>query len=197
MYYTIRGLAGHVLDLYRIARFTFINPHNYTKFRLINSIRKKTNARVFVEAGTYLGITANRCASVFDSVYTIELDVDLARRSSKYLSKRENVTTIQGDALSVIPELLQRDNLSDTLIFLDGHFSGGVTSCGELPEPAVEELRVLSEYKDRIRAIIIDDFRSFGENEEFPSKSELLKAAEESFAEYAISIQLDLVVIVQ
>src|SRR5438477_5821033 len=125
LYLYCRGFAGYIQDLYRIAGMNFSNPHSYTKFLVINKLRKSTGATVFIEAGTYRGVTTARCAAVFDKVYSIELDPTLAAAATKYLSRKRNVNVIQGDALQVIPELLENDGLSDVLLFLDGHFSGG------------------------------------------------------------------------
>ncbi len=189
----IVGLTGHLIDLYRIAGFNFNNPHSYTKFRSINSLRKKTGAKNFIETGTYLGITASRCAKVFERVYTIELDDKLAKKSVDYLKNHKNVQVIQGDGLEVCLELLKNGSIDNILIFLDGHFSGGVTACGDLPEPAVEELKLLANYREKIRAIIVDDFRAFGTEPGFPTKSDLLKSAEDYFGihGYEIAVYLD------
>ena len=130
LYLYCRGFAGYIQDLYRIARMSFSNPHSYTKFLVINKLRKSTGATVLIEAGTYRGITTTRCSSVFDKVYSIELDPTLAAAAKKYLSKKKNVNVIQGDALQVIPELLENENLNRVLLFLDGHFSGSETGRG-------------------------------------------------------------------
>jgi hypothetical protein len=195
-YLLCRGLAGYLQDLYRIAKLDFSNSHSYTKFLTINRVRKEAGAKIFIEAGTYRGVTALRCSSVFDNVYTIELDHKLAATATQLLSKNKNVKVIHGDALLVIPELLESQNLNDVLLFLDGHYSSGETACGEIPEPAAEELRALTKYQTRIKAIIIDDVRSFGTEPGFPKKSDLLRSAEESFGGgFDIKLFLDQLII--
>ena len=72
-----KGMIGHLYDLYLIVVFKFRNPHSYTKYRLIKSVQENQRANAFIEAGTYKGITAKRCARIFDHVYTIELDEKL------------------------------------------------------------------------------------------------------------------------
>ncbi len=193
----LKGLAGYILDIYRIVKLDLTNPHSYTKFQIINTIRKKTGSTVFIEVGTYLGVAAGRCSSVFDTVYTIELSSDLAKQASSYLADEGNVKVIEGDGLEVLPDLLQDEKINDVLVFLDGHFSGGVTACGAIPEPAVEELQILSKYRQKIRAIIIDDFRCFGTELGFPEKSVLLRTAEEHFGNnsFEITVQMDQLII--
>jgi hypothetical protein len=187
----IQAYFGHILDLYRIASFNFNNPHSYTKFCQIKSWQKITNASVFIETGTFLGVTTKRCATIFDKLHTIELDKNLAEQATKFLSIHKNIEVIQGNALEVLPNLLEREEINNALVFLDGHFSGGITACGDLPEPASEELKILAKHKNKIKCIIIDDFRSFGNEPGFPKKSELLKAAEDYFDEYHITVHLD------
>jgi hypothetical protein len=192
LYLYCRGLAGYLNDLSRIARGNFSNPHSYTKFLTINRLRKKTGATVFIEAGTYRGVTAARCSSVFEKVYTIELDPNLARAASIFLGNKRNVKVIQGDAVEVLHDLLTNHEVDRVLLFLDGHYSRGETACGVIPEPAAEELQVLKNYRDKINAIVIDDVRSFGTEANFPKKSELLRSAEESFGDgFDITLFLD------
>jgi Ribosomal RNA adenine dimethylase len=190
-----QAILGHLLDLYRIASFSFSNPHSYTKFRAIKNIQKRTNSKTLIETGTYLGVTTKRCASVFEKVYTIELDEALARKAKAFLSSEKNVKVIQGDGLESLTAILRENPIDEVLVFLDGHASGGDTACGDLAEPAIEELKVLAHYKDKVNAIIIDDFRAFGTDKGFPSKSSVIRAIEDNFAEYDINIHLDQIII--
>src|SRR5207249_6294632 len=163
-------------DLCRLAGCTFLNPHSYMKFLTINRLRRQTEARVFIEAGTYYGVIAERCATVFQRVFTVELDKKLYECAARRLRPRRNVQAIQGDALRVIPNILQDESVVNALVFLDGHFSGGETAHGDLAEPAVEELQAIANYRSKIQAIVVDDFRCFGTNPDYPCKSDLLRA---------------------
>ncbi len=188
----LQALGGHLLDLYRLVTFDVRNPHSLSKLRNIDALRRKTGARTFVETGTYLGVTAARCARLFEKVVTIELDPELTRKAKQYLGRFPNVEVIEGDGLAVLPEVLARGDVRDVLVFLDGHFSGGVTARGDIPEPAVLEVDVLARFRDRIRAIVVDDFRCFGVEDGFPSKAELLASLERHFgAEFDITVHLD------
>jgi hypothetical protein len=189
-----QAVIGHLVDLYRISSFDFSNPHSYTKFRTIISTKKKTQAKNIIETGTYLGVTTRRCASHFEQVHTIELDAELARKATDFLRPQKNVCVHQGDALEILPLILQRD-MSDILIFLDGHYSGGETACGSMPEPAIEEINIISYFKTKVKAIIIDDFRLFGAEQGFPSKSNLFKAIEEQLPEFELVVHLDQILI--
>jgi len=199
LFLKFRGWVGSFLDFIGMAQLNFKNPHSYTKFRIIKSVKKKSGSKVFIEAGTYFGITADRCSKIFDQVYTIELNETLARNATAFLSARENVNVIKGDALKVLPELLEGNRIQNALIYLDGHVCGPTTSSGDFPEPAVEELKSLSFHKEKINAIVIDDFRSFGVEKNFPEKSALIKAAEDNFPSdlFHIFVEWDQLVIIR
>jgi protein-L-isoaspartate O-methyltransferase len=54
-----------------------INLHSYMKYKVLRRLGQRTDARCLIETGTFLGVTAARCARVFDRVFTIELDATL------------------------------------------------------------------------------------------------------------------------
>jgi hypothetical protein len=193
----IRAIIGHVVDLYKIASFDFSNPNSYTKFRAIKSLQKKTNSTTLIETGTYLGVTTKRCAPIFEKVYTVELDETLANKAKNFLSSEKNVKVVQGDGVDFLTTILEDKSIDNVLIFLDGHASGGDTACGDLPEPAIEELKIIAHHKSKVNAVIIDDFRAFGTDAGFPSKSEVIRAIEDDFKEYNLSIHLDQILIVK
>jgi len=194
--FTLAAIGGHIVDLYRLARFYIQNPHSYSKVRQIRALAHKTNSRVFIEAGTFLGNTAMRCSRNFERVITMELDPSLFRQAKVYLSRRRNVLCLEGDALKLFPSVLEMADVGDALVFLDGHFSGGVTAHGELAEPACEEIAVLAGYRAKINAMIIDDFRCFGRDKGWPRRSTLLETIEDSFGDdFDYTIHLDQVLI--
>lgn len=186
-----QAIIGHLLDLYRICSFQFSNPHSYTKFRAIKSLQERTESDVFIETGTYLGVTTNRCSPLFKEIYTVELDKKLANKAKSFLSRNKNTEVLEGDALEQLPKLLKREHVKNVLIFLDGHFSGRDTACGNLPEPAIEELKIIAQHKDKINAVLIDDFRLFGKEPGFPNKSTLFKVIEDYLPEFDVSVYLD------
>ena len=132
-----------------------------------------------------------RCSRVFSKVFTIELDEALYEKAKAYLSSRDNIVCVLGDATKEIMPILKREDCRDAVIFLDGHFSSGVTAHGDVPEPACELLESLATHKDKIRGIVVDDFRLFGVEANWPKKSDLLKSAEQAFDGYRLSVHLD------
>ena len=177
----LSAVAGYAVDIVRLASARPLNLHSYTKYTVLRALKQRTRARCLIETGTFLGVTAARCARVFDRVFTIELDDKLAGRARTYLRRFKNVELLQGDAAKLLPEVVARDEARDAIIFLDGHFSGGDTARGEVSEPALGELETLARTADRICGVVVDDFRLFGIEPGFPSKAELLAVAERAF----------------
>lgn len=191
----IPALGGHVKDFWNLACFRITHPHSWSKFRQLNAVRRRTNADCLVETGTYLGNTSMRCSRHFSKVFTIELDDQLFEKARSYLSTRGNIECIHGDATKELKPILSRDDCKNVVIFLDGHFSSGVTAHGDVPEPACELLEELSQFKEKICGIVVDDFRLFGVEKDWPTKSELLRSAEKEFDGYRLSVHLDQLVI--
>ena len=175
------ALGGYLFDRFRLSLARPINLHSYMKFVVLRDLGQRTHARCLVESGTFLGVTSARCARVFERVHTIELDPTLASRAAALLKHHTNVCVHQGDAAMLLPRIMAEDWAHDVVIFLDGHFSGDITARGDIPEPAVLELVALKAYRDRICGVVVDDFRLFGTEPGFPTKAELLAAAESSF----------------
>lgn len=193
----LNALAGHVVDLADVARMRFRNPHSLTKLRMLVALGRETESKQVIETGTYLGLTARRLSKHFEHVYTVEIDQDLQRRAAAYLRSRRNVTSILGDGLRVLPELLVLPEVTRAVVFLDGHYSGTGTGMGEEPEPAVMELEVLARFRHKVGAVMIDDFRCFSVDPGFPTKAALIVECERYFppSHYQLSIWFDQVII--
>lgn len=197
VYRDLKGLAGYVLDFVGLHRMQFSNPHGLTKFFIIDGLRRRTGAENFIEAGTFLGTTAARCSRIFNRVFTIEIDPELAHTSGQFLKSRRNVSLMCGDALQMIPEIIDTHHLDRIIVFLDGHAPLGHTPPGLKAEPALEELELLARHKHRLCGVIVDDFRNFGAAPGFPPRSCLIRAAEEFCADgsFDFTVHLDQLVI--
>jgi len=196
----ISGPIGHVVDLWNILRFKYANPHSYSKYRQIIAVARHTGARLLIETGTFRGVTTRRCARHFNQIYTIELDHDLANAAKQTLAFYPNCHVIEGDAAREVAAILTRDDVGDdVLLFLDGHFSGNGTACGQCAEPAVDVLKVIANHKHRVAGIVIDDFREFGCQPGWPTKGELLQSLEQLFpgSEFTLWIHMDQVLVMR
>jgi len=191
----LRAITDHLQDLWRLGNFSFNNPRSLTKFRQIKSVARTSGARCLIESGTYRGHTTRRCAPLFQKVVTIEIDDSLARQAKQFLKNNTNVEVVHGDVIDSLPGILDREDMHDVLVYLDGHFSGGITGKGKSDEPACDAINVLSKYRDKLSAIIVDDFREFGRRG-WPKKSELIDACQNFFGDDTrLSVHLDQVIV--
>jgi hypothetical protein len=92
---------------------------------------------------------------------------------------------------SSFPKIVARSEVSDLLVFLDGHFSG---ARGGLADPAVEEIKALGAFRDKVRAVVVDDFRSFGVEKGWPSKSSLIQSFERHLGDMDLIVHMDQVI---
>lgn len=130
----------------------------------INFLEKlKENYRdykCFVETGTYAGETIFNMESLFDILYTIEID-EYTYKNTSNIYKGDKINFILGDSSKVFNFLLPL--LKDKCIFfLDGHYSGGNTGKGEQDCPLNEEIKLINDKFKHDAILIIDDYRLFG-----------------------------------
>ena|ERR1700733_8281433 len=184
----LSSVVGYVWDLARLSQGAPINLHSYMKYLTLRSLGKRTGARYLIESGTFLGVTAARCSRSFERVLTMELDIDLAQQATTYLRRFSNVEVFQGDAVQLLPQLIAREDARAAVVFLDGHYSGGKTALGDIPEPAIPELEILAQHRDKICGIVVDDFRLFGAEAGFPKKSDVILAVERLFPSPAFEL---------
>ena len=159
---------GYAADVFRLACFSFSNPHSLTKFFQINTLRKRTGARQLIEAGTYLGITAQRCgASLRERVHDRARPVALYRKKRPGGSRRTGTScSCRAMRSSKWRKILQRSDVDRAIIFWDGHCCGGYAQSGDetgaVAEPVLEGLERIAPQLDKIQAIVIDDFNFWG-----------------------------------
>lgn len=116
----------------------------------------------WIETGTYLGETTEFLSRSAKHVFSIEPETELAARATKRFASRDNVTIINGLSEDHIGGLLDlvRGPLS---LWLDGHFSAGVTFQGPVDTPIRQELHAIAQriHHLDVVAVCIDDARCF------------------------------------
>lgn len=114
----------------------------------------------FVETGTYLGDSTNVAAEIFKQIHTIELSEKLYKRVVERFKGNPNICCYLGDSATVMKKLVP--TLTGRVLFwLDGHFSGGITSRGESNTPILSELERIALLPNQQSVILIDDLRLF------------------------------------
>ena len=103
-----------------------------------------------------------------------------------------------GDSGVVLESLLARID-EPCAIYLDGHYSGGVTSHGVKRVPIYEELHHVFSHPVKNHLVIIDDARCFNGKDGYPRIGELrefirMKAGDDH---YKMSIDGDLIILTE
>jgi hypothetical protein len=170
-------------------------PAERAKRRHLLGLASEGGHRTFVESGTYLGGTVEFMLPYVDRVVSVEVDKLLYERARNRFAAEPKAEMVLGDSLEEIPRIVSQ--LADPpLVWLDGHFSYGITGMGEQMEPSPDILR-------RMRAqglpsgstIAIDDVHLFGTMEGFPPLEALVDSVRETFPDGRLSVGMDALVI--
>ena len=125
----------------------------------ITELSRLASVDVFFEGGTFLGGTSLAMSNLFKWVVTVENSPVMHERSKLLLSDLPNVRSILGDTRDVLAN--DYDLSTNTLFWLDSHWSGGDTY-GENDEcPLLDELALIFSSSNNNHIILIDDARLF------------------------------------
>ena len=137
----------------------------------------------WIETGTYQGDTTAFLAEIGRSVHSIEPQPELAARARERFADFPTVTIIEGLSEDCLDGVLSA--LSGSVrLWLDGHYSEGVTHKGPQDTPIRDELSIIERHLDHISdiAVMIDDMRMFDSGwsnaVNYPSRSELVLCAD-------------------
>ena len=171
-------------------------PAPITRRRHLRDLARERGARSFIESGTYRGDTVAFLAGEVARTWSIEIEPRLHAAAVSRFAGREDVTILHGDATEHVPRLLLHEASHPALVFLDGHWSGGITGRGDVVEPAV---LILERLRGHALApgttVVVDDVRLFGAEDGFPTLEALLEAAEATFPGSSRTVELDALVI--
>ncbi len=134
---------------------------------------------VFIETGTYRGDSAARAARSYPRVHTVELSPELAARA-QHRFRGTHVTCHAGDSREVLTALLP-ESATPVMLWLDAHYSGGVTAGSEDRCPLLDEVDIIVARRAPATTIVaIDDVRCFTGSGGFPALDEVVKPLTES-----------------
>jgi len=133
------------------------------KDKKVKKLFKDYKFNNFIETGTHTGTTAFEMSKYFKRVDTIEIAKNLFDhcRSIKEQKQLTNVNLHLGDS-SVLLEKILKNLKGESIFFLDGHYSHGITGRGNKDVPLLEELKTINSNYNYSSIIIIDDARLFG-----------------------------------
>jgi len=175
--------------------FTHGIPKDIVK-QIVNEIKIYN----FVETGTYFGDTTFWAASIFDNVFTIEIDSEMSEKATNRLKNIKNIKFLTGDSHKILPDLLQKI-AGSTLFWLDGHYSGPGTGGVDFECPVMHEIEAISVLHEPI--IFIDDARLFmgplpepHKSNQWPRIDEIFHALWINFPNHSTTIHDDVIICV-
>lgn len=156
--------------LWRRGRVNHI-PH-YVKRDILRRYARMHRLGSFVETGTYFGDMVDALKGEFEQIQSIELNDFLFERAKRRFMSYSHVRILHGDSASMLPLALASVKQS-TLFWLDAHYSGGITACGDQHSPILLELDHIFHHPIRGHVIVIDDARLFGTDSAYPTLEQL------------------------
>jgi len=144
-----------------------LNIHNLksilNKDKKVKSVFKDYKFNNFIETGTHTGTTAFEMSKYFKRVDTIEIAKNLFDHCKSIKEQKDltNVNLHLGDS-SILLEKILKNLKGESIFFLDGHYSHGITGRGNKDVPLLDELKTIDSNYNYSGVIIIDDARLFG-----------------------------------
>ena len=165
------------LDIYRnLILINWVKKYVLSPFKTPTYIKQKIlfkhsikNA-TWIETGTYTGLTTAFLAKRFPCVHTIEPSEDCLKIAKSNLARFNNVNYHFGTSEEKLEGIISQLS-GDLCLWLDGHFSGGITFCGDNECPVIYELETISKNRMQFSNLIIfvDDIAaSFVDQDHYP-----------------------------
>ncbi len=153
-------------------------PTHKDKECIINEFISQFGKKVLVETGTYLGATVTAFKDKVDWMSSVEVKKELYEDVVEKFKDCSNVHLYLGDSSDLLPRMISDipDNIrNQTIFFLDGHWSQGITGKGKKDTPILEEVKIIRDFYPSDVIILIDDARLFkhGGTEVYPDYLEL------------------------
>ena len=112
----------------------------------------------FVETGTFTGVSCFWAATLFDAVFTVEIDPEISKATASRPDCPKNIRFFVGNSRNVLPSIVTQLK-GRSIFWLDGHWCD-VSELGKDEEcPVLDELKAAAAAKDPL--ILIDDARAF------------------------------------
>jgi hypothetical protein len=156
----------------------FMSPAPH--FVKMNVLTQYKFIELWIETGTFMGDTSEALAKRYPKVITIEPDPKLYARAAMRFLNVNNLEVINGLSELTLEGILHKaefERIDSVGLWLDGHFSEGITFKGPLQTPIIKELEIIEKFNGKFKNvyIFIDDFRSFVNGEiEYPKPNYLV-----------------------
>lgn len=143
-------------------------PPAVKRLEIMNEI-KTHSIKNFVETGTYLGMTTSLVAPYVEKVWTIEVSERLHGLNKQVYADVKNIEFLLGGSENVLPEIVPTIK-GNTLYWLDGHFSAGITGMTDIETPIMKEIDIIAKHNHSGRCVLlVDDIRCFDGTHDYPT----------------------------
>ena len=146
-------------------------PPHWVKQTVVKEYQQKSNYKILIETGTYRGDMIFAQLARFDSIFSIELSEKLYKKAVKRFRNYKQVHLFKGDSGVILNEVMKQIS-APAILWLDGHYSGGITAKGEKECPIWEELTTVIKNKQP-HILLIDDARLFTGENDYPTIEEV------------------------
>jgi hypothetical protein len=173
----------------------WVNPPPYfVRLAMLETQAKELGAEAFIETGTFRGDTTWFFRNRFRKIVTIEVQEQLVKIARKRFRRHHHVEVIHGDSANELAAVCTTID-GPCLVFLDGHYSAGITSFGEKECPAIEELHALFSHLKHPFRIVIDDAREFGNDPAYPELAVISEFLRKQSGKWEMKVENDAILI--
>lgn len=168
-------------------------PSHLSKQQHLLKWAASNNLKVLIETGTYMGDMVFAMQDAFKKIISIELADVFYLKAVKRFRKQGHIEIIHGDSGKVLRDVMPMIK-ENALIWLDGHYSGGLTAKGEKECPVFEELHHVFTSAFN-HTILIDDARLFTGQNDYPTINALKQFVQQRKPSYDFLLDNDAIVI--
>lgn len=168
-------------------------PSHLSKQQHLRKWASANNLKVLIETGTYLGDMVFAMQDDFRKIISIELADVFYRKAVVRFNKQSHIEIMHGDSGKVLRDIIPAIK-ENALIWLDGHYSGGMTAKGEKECPVYEELHHVFASPFN-HTILIDDARLFIGKNDYPTIEELKQFVASEKPAYHFLLENDAIII--
>lgn len=172
-----------------------VPPPHLIKQQAVLNAATKFNIQTLIETGTYRGQMIDAALEYFSSITSIEIDNELWLNATERFIQQHHVKIVKGDSAEVLSGTLA-ELTQAALFWLDGHYSGGVTSMGTSISPIFSELMAIGSSPIHGHVVLIDDARLFNGKDGYPTMTALGATISRHFPSHDILVRDDIIQII-
>jgi hypothetical protein len=171
-----------------------VPPPHSAKQKIIGKYAREYSCKILIETGTYLGDTVFSQKNNFERIISIELSNRLFKAAANRFRKYTHIRVMNGNSGDLLPGILKGIN-KRSLLWLDGHYSGGLTAKGESESPVFTELDAIFSNNRPLHVILIDDARLFIGKRDYPTMEELVSFLKQKAPDYKSAVESDIIIL--